>query len=109
MITQEHLDRLENLKAKREISGKIAKLILAEMKKTGEYPEAVIERLGLVQLDDYTGIKQIVKKYINDGRGQGKTVDGMVMELLKGKLKGKADPQTVWNLLQEAIKERYGI
>jgi aspartyl-tRNA(Asn)/glutamyl-tRNA(Gln) amidotransferase subunit B len=105
------LARLVAMKHRGEISGPIAKTVLAEMFSTGKSADEIVKAKGLTQVSDENAIAKIIDEVIaknpaqvqqyKDGKeavlgflvGQvmrasgGKANPGKVNELLKGKLK----------------------
>jgi len=94
------------------ISGKIGKSIFEEMYSSGVSPDEIIESQGLQQISDDGEIEKIINSVIEKNPDQvaaylaGKDklfgfFVGQVMKLTQG----KANPQTVNNILKEKLKE----
>jgi aspartyl-tRNA(Asn)/glutamyl-tRNA(Gln) amidotransferase subunit B len=93
-----------------KISGKIAKTVFEEMGRTGESPEAIIRRMGLVQVSDEASLIPIIDKLMAANPKQveeyrsGKTkVMGFFVGQVMKETKGQANPQIVNELLQEKL------
>jgi aspartyl-tRNA(Asn)/glutamyl-tRNA(Gln) amidotransferase subunit B len=94
------------------ISGKIGKSIFEEMYSSGVSPDEIIESQGLQQISDDGEIEKIISSVIEKNPDQvsaylaGKDklfgfFVGQVMKLTQG----KANPQTVNNILKEKLKK----
>lgn len=92
------------------ISGKLAKVIFAEMFETGQPPMAIIEARGLVQVSDAAAIEKIVDEVIAanpkevEGYRAGKTAllgffVGQIMKVSGG----KANPKMVNEILKAKL------
>jgi aspartyl-tRNA(Asn)/glutamyl-tRNA(Gln) amidotransferase subunit B len=112
-VTPEHLAGLVALIRDGTISGKIAKEAFEEMARTGEEPGTLIARKGWVQVSDAGEIGRAVEEVLN-GRpaqvtqylnGNGKVFAFFVGETMK-LMKGKANPQTVNEILQQRLDAR---
>lgn len=68
LITPENFAEFITLIYKDKISSKIAKIILAEMFKTGADPSHIIEEKELVQISDLAEIEKIVKEVISENQ-----------------------------------------
>jgi aspartyl-tRNA(Asn)/glutamyl-tRNA(Gln) amidotransferase subunit B len=94
-----------------KISGKIAKMVFSEMAATGEEPEAIVKAKGLEQLNDAGAIEAEVQKVLDahpdqvDQYRSGKTkVLGFFVGQVMRATKGKANPQTVNEVLVKQLK-----
>jgi aspartyl-tRNA(Asn)/glutamyl-tRNA(Gln) amidotransferase subunit B len=93
------------------ISGKIAKEVLEEMYRTGEYPIDMVREKGWVQIQDQGEIEQAIEraieanpKQVEDYRkGKEKIFGFFVGEVMK-QTKGKANPKLVNELLRKKLK-----
>jgi aspartyl-tRNA(Asn)/glutamyl-tRNA(Gln) amidotransferase subunit B len=93
-----------------KISGKIAKTVFEEMGRTGEKPEAIISRLGLVQVSDEASLGAIIDKIIEANpkqlaeyrSGKTKVISYFVGQAMK-ETKGQANPQALNELLQKKL------
>jgi len=93
-----------------EISGKMAKEILAKMYETGASPEEIIERDGLRQISDTGALGKIVDEVIAGNPKQveqykaGKTaVLGFLVGQVMKASKGQANPAAVNELLRAKL------
>ena len=109
-VKPQQLGRIANLVFEGKINYKIAKTIIDEMLKTGEEPENVIERKGLIQNSNKDAIIKIVNQVINNNPNQVQQYkDGneKVLQYLVGQVmkesKGKANPKLVNEILREQI------
>tara|TARA_B110000003_G_scaffold155783_1_gene156344 strand:- start:167 stop:820 length:654 start_codon:yes stop_codon:yes gene_type:complete len=111
-LTPSNLAMLINRIDDQTISGKIGKSIFEEMYASGASPDEIIESQGLQQISDDGEIEKIINSVIQENPDQvtaylaGKDklfgfFVGQVMKLTQG----KANPQTVNNILKEKLKE----
>ena len=111
-LTPSNLAMLINRIDDHTISGKIGKSIFEEMYASGASPDEIIESQGLQQISDDDEIEKIINSVIQENPDQvtaylaGKDklfgfFVGQVMKLTQG----KANPQTVNNILKEKLKE----
>ena len=109
--TPEHLATLLALVQQGTVSVTAAKTALSTMCETGEFPDAVVERLGLAQISGTDALAALVDDVIRANSEpvqqylEGKTtilgwLVGQVMQVSKG----KANPQETRRLLQEALE-----
>ena len=109
-IKPEDLGKLLQMIDNGTISGKIAKGVFEEMFATGEKPEKIIEKKGLIQISDEDELSRIVDaviagnpKSVEDYRkGKDKALGFLVGQVMK-ETKGKANPQLVNKLLKEKL------
>ncbi|MCA1960247.1 MAG: Asp-tRNA(Asn)/Glu-tRNA(Gln) amidotransferase subunit GatB [Desulfomonile sp.] len=95
------------------ISGKIAKAVFEEMCSTGGDPAEIINRKGLVQISDSEALTELVRKVLDDNRGEvekylagkDKLFGFFVGQVMKAS-KGKANPQLVNDLLVQELRAR---
>ncbi|MFQ5675383.1 MAG: Asp-tRNA(Asn)/Glu-tRNA(Gln) amidotransferase subunit GatB [bacterium] len=94
------------------ISGKIAKTVFAEMRKTGKQPDIIVKEKGLVQISDTREIQKAVvdvlqtnptevKKYF-DGKEQ---ILGFLVGQVMKATAGKANPGLVNEILRTELKK----
>ena len=92
------------------ISGKIAKVVFAEMLDSGKAPKAIVEEKGLVQVTDAAAIETFVQQAI-DGNpgpveeyrgGKAKALQYLVGQVMKSS-RGKANPQLVVQMLKQKL------
>ena len=94
------------------ISGKIGKSIFEEMYSSGVSPDEIIESQGLQQISDDGEIEKIINSVIEKNpdqvaaylAGKDKLFSFFVGQVMK-LTQGKANPQTVNNILKEKLKE----
>jgi aspartyl-tRNA(Asn)/glutamyl-tRNA(Gln) amidotransferase subunit B len=106
-ISSENLAKLIILIKDGTISGKIAKQVFETMFESGEEPNIVIKREGLVQLSDNSTIENIVMDIINanpdkvsDYRGGKDRLFGFFVGQVMQHTKGQANPQIVNDILK---------
>jgi aspartyl-tRNA(Asn)/glutamyl-tRNA(Gln) amidotransferase subunit B len=94
------------------ISGKTAKDVFEKMWQTGEPPEVIVKREGLVQVSDEAAIRSAIAEVMAGGaeqvaayrKGKTGTLGWFVGQVMK-KMGGKANPQVVNGLLKEALSK----
>ncbi len=104
------LGELVALIARGEISGKLAKEILAKMAAGGESPRAIIEREGLKQISDAGELARLIDEVIAANPrqveqyqgGKGGVLGFLVGQVMKA-TKGQANPQMVNELLKRKL------
>ena len=110
IITPENFAEFVALIYKGKISSKIAKIILAEMYKTGGDPSQIVEKKGLEQITDKVEIEKIIKAVISKNqkavedfkKGKEGALQFLVGQVIR-ESRGKANPQIVTNLLKGSI------
>lgn len=110
-ITPQNLAKLIQLIDEGTISGKMAKVVFAEMWKTGAAAEEIVKKKGLVQITDDSAIEKIVMDVIaaNSGqaeeyrKGKEKLFGFFVGQVMKVS-KGQANPDLVNKILKEKLK-----
>jgi len=110
LITPENFAEFVTLIQDGKISSKIAKIVLAEMFKTGADPSHIVGEKGLVQITDKTEIERIIKEVIKSNLKaveDWKSGKENALQFLIGKVmaisKGKAGPQIVNELLKDTL------
>ncbi len=109
-IQPEALGKLLKMIGDEVISGKIAKTVLEEMFASGEDPEAIVERKGLVQISDESALEEIISRVLENNpksvedynQGKKKAMGFLVGQVMK-ETGGKANPQKVNELLKEKL------
>ncbi|MGC9350276.1 MAG: Asp-tRNA(Asn)/Glu-tRNA(Gln) amidotransferase subunit GatB [Anaerolineae bacterium] len=107
------LAHLVSLVDKGTINQNSAKDVLGEMFETGKAPDAIVKEKGLVQISDEDALAQVVDQVLAENPDEvqsyieGKTsviqwFMGQVMRLTRG----RAQPQTVLQLLREKLEAR---
>ncbi len=94
-----------------EISGKIAKTVFAEMFRSGEAPEAIVRRLGLVQISDEGALAAMIdgvmaanpKQLAEYRAGKEKLLGYFAGQVMK-ESKGQANPQVLNELLKRKLR-----
>ena len=109
-LTPENLVELISLIEKSTISNNIGKQIIIDMLKDGEKASAIVEKKGLSQITDTGAIKEICQKIVDANPNQVEAYKGgknqlfgfFVGQVMK-ETKGRANPQTVNQLLKEIL------
>jgi len=103
------LKKLEN----NEISGKITKLVLAEMIKTKKDPEQIISEQGLTQISDETRIGGIIESIISQNEENVSLYRGgkiNIFDWFIGQVMiesgGKANPEIVRKILKKRLERK---
>lgn len=111
-VRPEHMAALVRLIEADTISGKIAKKVFAEVFKTGDSPDDVVERQGLKQITDPEEIERMAKPIVEANAGQaeayraGKTaLLGFFVGQVMKQSRGKANPQVVNEVLKRLLGE----
>ncbi len=94
-----------------DLSGKMAKVVFAEMLETSKKPEQIIQEKNLLQITDTKEIGIIVQGVIDENpetvkmflNGKDRVLGHLVGQVMK-KTQGKANPSTVNKLIMEKIK-----
>jgi len=109
-ITPDGLAHLVKLIEAGTISGRTAKEVFAKMVATGDTPEAIVEREGLVQVSDAAAIEAAVREIVTANPKQveqyraGKTqVLGFFVGQVMKKMQGKANPALVNEILRRLL------
>ncbi|MEE8405366.1 MAG: Asp-tRNA(Asn)/Glu-tRNA(Gln) amidotransferase subunit GatB, partial [candidate division Zixibacteria bacterium] len=94
----------------KEISGKMAKQVFAEMVESGKGAEAIIKEKGLVQISDEKQLLAIIGKILSANSGSvdkyksGKTnIFGFFVGQVMKETKGQANPEVVNRLLKQKL------
>jgi len=111
-IPPENLGSMIKLIDEGVISGKIAKEVFEEMFRSGDTPESIIQKKGLIQITDDETIAKIVKQVIQENpkaveeykKGKTKTFGFLVGQIMKA-TRGKANPQLANKILKELLGE----
>ncbi len=109
-VDAKRLGEMIGLISKGTISSKIAKKVFEEMWKSPDSPEKIVNDKGLVQITDTKAIEEIVDKVIEANQkavedyksGNKKAIGALVGQVMK-QSKGKANPQTVNQLLAQKL------
>ena len=110
-LTPENLAQLVGMITKGTISNNIAKKILPQMLENGASAQEIVEKEGLSVISDEGAIKELVQKVIENNPAQvqayknGKTnLMGFFVGQIMKETKGRANPQIINKLLQDALK-----
>jgi len=112
-IAPEHLAAMIALILDTTISGKIAKGVFEEMLASGEAPEEIVRKRGLVQVSDASAIGETVKNVLESYApqveqylgGNEKVFGFFVGETMKA-MKGKGNPKVVNEILRQQLAQR---
>lgn len=106
----EHLAKLIGLIEDGTISNSIGKTVFAEMAETGDPPDIIVEKKGLVQISDQTEIEALVEKIIEshpDEAGRFRDGDRKLMGFFMGQVmketRGQANPKLATQLIQKKL------
>lgn len=107
----EDLEKLLTLIKTNKINNNAGKKVLQEMFKAPEDPEAIVKRLGLVQVTDEGAIEAVVDKVLEANpqsiedfkNGKSRAFGFLVGQVMK-EMKGKGNPQIINELLNKKLK-----
>jgi aspartyl-tRNA(Asn)/glutamyl-tRNA(Gln) amidotransferase subunit B len=109
-IPARHLGELVALVVKGELTGKLAKDVLAKMPESGEAPSVIVEREGLKTISDSGAIEKIVDeviaanpKQVEQYKGGKTTVIGFLVGQVMKLSRGQAKPASVNELLKAKL------
>lgn len=112
LFTPEDIGELVNAVDSKQISGKQAKTVFADMRKTGKKPHVIINEQGLQQVSDEAVIKQFVDtvfatnpQALNDWKNGKTNVEGWLKGQVMKMSKGQANPVSVAHLVRERLTE----
>lgn len=106
----EDLEKLLTLVKTNKINNNAGKKVLQEMFKSPEDPEAIVKRLGLVQVTDEGAIEAVVDKVLEANpqsiedfkNGKSRAFGFLVGQVMK-EMKGKGNPQIINELLNKKL------
>lgn len=106
----EDLEKLLTLVKTNKINNNAGKKVLQEMFKAPEDPEAIVKRLGLVQVTDKGAIEAVVDKVLEANpqsiedfkNGKSRAFGFLVGQVMK-EMKGKGNPQIINELLNKKL------
>jgi len=105
-ITPEQLVEMISLIEDGVISGKIAKMIIWDMIKTGKSPRLIVEERGLVKISSREELESLIKqvceenpKATEDALKDEKAIHFLIGKLMQ-KTRGRADPELVDKLIR---------
>lgn len=107
----EDLEKLLTLVKTNKINNNAGKKVLQEMFKAPGDPEAIVKRLGLVQVTDEGAIEAVVDKVLEANpqsiedfkNGKSRAFGFLVGQVMK-EMKGKGNPQIINELLNKKLK-----
>ncbi|MGE0528040.1 MAG: Asp-tRNA(Asn)/Glu-tRNA(Gln) amidotransferase subunit GatB [Bdellovibrionales bacterium] len=109
-ISARHLAELIAMIESKEISGKMAKDVFAEMWKTSKAPKAIVQAKGMSQITDAAAIEKIVDEVMNanvaavaDYRGGKQKLFGFFVGQIMKASKGQANPEVVNQVLRAKL------
>jgi len=109
-VSARHLGELVELIVKGELTGKLAKDVLAKMAESGEAPSVIVEREGLKTISDSGAIEKIVDeviaanpKQVEQYKGGKTTVIGFLVGQVMKLSRGQANPGSVNELLKAKL------
>jgi aspartyl-tRNA(Asn)/glutamyl-tRNA(Gln) amidotransferase subunit B len=109
-VSPEHLAELVTLIQKGTITGKVAKDVFSTVFETGQSPVKIVEAKGLKAVDDTATIEKWcdeaiaeMPKAVEEYRGGKERAIGSLVGLVMKKSQGKANPQTVNQILQKKL------
>jgi len=94
------------------VTDKIGRIVLEEMFKTGEGPDAIIEKRGLKPIDDSDTLEKILDEAISENpevlaqikMGMTKSINFLIGQMMK-KTEGRANPKKVRELLHKRFRK----
>ncbi len=112
VLSPAHLAEMIRMIDAGEISGKIAKEVLAEMFASGKAPKTIVEEKGLVQISDSDALRESICQVLADNTpqveqykaGKERVIGFLVGQVMKA-TQGKANPQMVNELLKEELSK----
>lgn len=112
-VAPEHFRALVALHHKGTLSSRLAREVLSEMLTSGDDPDRIVERLGLEQISDEEALSSVIGAVLGAHpdrvaayREGKKGLIGFFMGQVMQKTGGKANPQVVRGLLEEALTSR---
>ncbi len=111
-IKPENLARMIDLINEGIISTKLAKDVFEEMLRSGQAPDAIVEKKGLRQVSDQAEIDRVVEEVLQSNPdevqkflgGKDKVFGFFVGEVMK-KTRGKANPKVLNDLLRQKLEK----
>ncbi len=112
LITPENFAEFITLVYKKEISSKIAKIVLSEMFKTSADPSHIIKEKALSQVTDELEIEKVIKNIISKNpkpvedykKGKQNALQFLVGQVMAA-TRGKAKPDIVNNILKRVLSK----
>ncbi len=112
-VKETQLIQLLTLKESGQISGKIAKEILAKVFETGQDPEAIVKASGATQISDTDALSGIINQILNNNldviekvkAGKTNSADFLIGQVMK-ETRGRAKPDLVRQMILDHIAQR---
>ncbi len=111
VVKPEHVAKLLSMVDAGRISLRQAKELIPKLVETGEDPERLAEKLGLVRISDEALIRRVVEKVfaenpkaVNDALKNPKAVNYLV-GLVMRETRGRADPRLTRRIIEEMLRE----
>ncbi|HKD08030.1 MAG TPA: Asp-tRNA(Asn)/Glu-tRNA(Gln) amidotransferase subunit GatB [Bryobacteraceae bacterium] len=109
-VAAKHLGQLIGLLIKAELTGKLAKDVLARMFETGEAPAVIVEREGIRAMGDSGALEKMIDdiiaanpKQVEQYRAGKTTLIGFFVGQVMKASRGQADPAAVNELLKSKL------
>jgi glutaminyl-tRNA synthetase len=106
----EHVGELVSLVDEGKITTRIARDVFSEMLRSGERPAVIVEKKGLKPLDDHAELETLVQSALDafpdkvaEYRGGKKGLMGLFVGEVMKKTGGRANPQTVQQILRSHL------
>jgi aspartyl-tRNA(Asn)/glutamyl-tRNA(Gln) amidotransferase subunit B len=111
LITPENFAEFIALLYKKEMTSKIAKIVLKEMFEKGADPSDVIKENGLAKMEDEGELEKIIKQVVSQNLkavkdfkdGKGNALQFLIGQAM-AETKGKASPEILKKLFTKALK-----
>ncbi len=111
-ITPDNFAEFVTLISNKEISSKIAKVVLKEMMSSNKSPREIIEEKNLSQMDDKEEVKNIVLEVVKENEkavddykeGKEEALTFLIGQVM-AKTKGRANPEEVDSILKDVLNK----
>jgi len=111
LITAENFAEFTFLIYKKEITSKVAKIVLKEMFKKGSDPSIIIQEKSLAKMEDEGELEQIINQVISQNlkavkdfkEGKGNALQFLIGQVM-AKTKGRANPEILRKLFTKALQ-----
>ncbi|MBM3206365.1 MAG: Asp-tRNA(Asn)/Glu-tRNA(Gln) amidotransferase subunit GatB [Candidatus Staskawiczbacteria bacterium] len=110
-VTPENFAEFIKMIHQREISSKVAKMLLVEMINTGGDPSAIVEENNWKQIEDSGELEKVIQEVINknpkpvqDYKSGNKNAIQFLFGKVMAQTRGTANPQKVRELLENMLK-----
>lgn len=109
-VTPDYLAEIIHMIEDNTISGKIAKTVFDEVRKTGKKPADVVKEKGMQQISDTSAIESVIDQVLQDNpnevqsylAGKEKVIGFLIGQIMRA-TSGKANPKTVNQLLRDKL------